>query len=956
MKKTLLFAALVCFIIGITESQNIYWDKLYDSKTQYYEELNDLKLDSFGNVYITGQSGGNGTAFDYVTIKYNTAGNIQWLSRFDNSISNSNLDVAKALALDIQGNVFVTGMSIRRNLGMGNYDYDFITIKYDKYGVQQWIAIHDSSGSDGAVSIATDKNGFIYVIGTESYSGNMVTIKYDQNGDVVWLARTPGDASKIIIDNENNIISACNLSTKLKAVKYNQNGTKVWEDTVGFSDHYYAHVSDLITDNSNNVIMVGRTYNGVIGGTAIKWNNNGQRQWLLNGNSDCFYNAVVADNSRNIYITGENDVCYTIKADSQGTILWERSYDYTGRGDRGVSVALDNDNNVYVADESWGPINFCMDYNLIKYSNIGTELWVRRFNGPAAACDEVSKVAVDSWNNIIMGGYVGGIGTLWDYGIVKYEPTGNFIWSASYQGPPCDEFVKSLQIDDSGNVYTSGYGWGNESGLDYLTLKYNSNGTQQWFKRFNGTSNDSDIALSSSMDINSRLLVTGGSKGTSSGFDYLTVRYSGSSSQDLMLNYNGPGNGDDIANLVLTDDQGNIYVTGKSFGTGSDYDFATIKYNENGIVQWISRYNGIVNSADEASSMIYDDSGNVYVTGKSTGSSTGSSTGYDYLTIKYNSSGVQQWIARYNGTGNSEDEANSIAVDPSGNVYVTGKSVGLGSNFDCVTIQYNSNGIQQWIARYNGSANSVDEGMVLKFDGIGNIYILCNSEGINSGSDIVLLKYDGLGSILWSKSFNGPLNASDIGNSMMIGLSGNIFVAGETQKNSSNYSMEILKFTPSGNIINNRSIVISNSDNAVFINSDRLENVYIAGNSQGNGNPVTGFNMYTAKLTNDLTFIFGNSFEELPNKFLLSQNYPNPFNPQTKIKFDVPANVKGQTSNVKLVVYDLLGREVTMLVNEELKPGTYEADWDGSNFSSGVYFYKILSGDFVETKKMLMVK
>ncbi len=93
-----------------------------------------------------------------------------------------------------------------------------------------------------------------------------------------------------------------------------------------------------------------------------------------------------------------------------------------------------------------------------------------------------------------------------------------------------------------------------------------------------------------------------------------------------------------------------------------------------------------------------------------------------------------------------------------------------------------------------------------------------------------------------------------------------------------------------------------------------------------------------------------------PNKFSLSQNYPNPFNPQTKIKFDIPSNVKGQTSNVKLIIYDLLGREVTTLVNEELKPGTYEADWDASNFSSGVYFYKLVAGDFIETKKMVLMK
>ncbi len=85
--------------------------------------------------------------------------------------------------------------------------------------------------------------------------------------------------------------------------------------------------------------------------------------------------------------------------------------------------------------------------------------------------------------------------------------------------------------------------------------------------------------------------------------------------------------------------------------------------------------------------------------------------------------------------------------------------------------------------------------------------------------------------------------------------------------------------------------------------------------------------------------------------YLLSQNYPNPFNPKTKIRFDVPT-----TSFTKLIVYDLLGREVATLVNEELKPGSYEADWDASNFSSGVYFYKIISGDFVETKKMVLMK
>ncbi len=89
----------------------------------------------------------------------------------------------------------------------------------------------------------------------------------------------------------------------------------------------------------------------------------------------------------------------------------------------------------------------------------------------------------------------------------------------------------------------------------------------------------------------------------------------------------------------------------------------------------------------------------------------------------------------------------------------------------------------------------------------------------------------------------------------------------------------------------------------------------------------------------------------IPNEFSLSQNYPNPFNPQTKIKFDVP-----EASFTRLVICDLLGREVTILVNEQLKPGTYEADWDGTYFSSGVYFYRIIMDDFSETKKMVLMK
>lgn len=89
----------------------------------------------------------------------------------------------------------------------------------------------------------------------------------------------------------------------------------------------------------------------------------------------------------------------------------------------------------------------------------------------------------------------------------------------------------------------------------------------------------------------------------------------------------------------------------------------------------------------------------------------------------------------------------------------------------------------------------------------------------------------------------------------------------------------------------------------------------------------------------------------IPDKYELYSNYPNPFNPTTNIKFAIP-----KSSEVKITVYDILGNEAAVLVNEQLQAGTYQTDWDASRYSSGVYFYRIQAGDFTETKRMTLIK
>ncbi len=95
---------------------------------------------------------------------------------------------------------------------------------------------------------------------------------------------------------------------------------------------------------------------------------------------------------------------------------------------------------------------------------------------------------------------------------------------------------------------------------------------------------------------------------------------------------------------------------------------------------------------------------------------------------------------------------------------------------------------------------------------------------------------------------------------------------------------------------------------------------------------------------------------EIPQKFELAQNYPNPFNPVTKIRFSIPAFVETTRRVVSLKIYDVLGKEIAVLVNEHLKPGIYEINWNAENLPSGVYFYSLITNEFTQTKKMVVVK
>lgn len=266
------------------------------------------------------------------------------------------------------------------------------------------------------------------------------------------------------------------------------------------------------------------------------------------------------------------------------------------------------------------------------------------------------------------------------------------------------------------HVYVTGTSSKLPFGVDYLTVKYDATSNQVWVARYDGPGNTDDIATALAVDRSGNVYVTGGSGG-----DYATVKYNTSGVEEWEARYDGIGNSGDAATALAVDKSGNVYVTG---GSGGDY--ATVKYNSSGVEEWVARYDGIGNSDNAATALAIDGLGNVYVTGRSWDSGT-----YDYATIKYDSAGALQWVARHSGTGGVWNEPRAIAVDKLSNVYVTGKSdCGTGRSYDYATLKYNSAGIQQWVAWYNGPAYyPYDEATALAVDGQANVYVTGRSSG-----------------------------------------------------------------------------------------------------------------------------------------------------------------------------------------------------------------------------------
>lgn len=519
--------------------------------------------------------------------------------------------------------------------------------------------------------------------------------------------------------------------------------------------------------------------------------------------------------------------------------------------------------------------------------------WFSIFNGVSNGNDEVLSMAVDNTGNVYVTGFTVSAAGDKDFATIKYSSSGTQLWEVNYNNADAngDDEAVSIDVDASGNSYVTGYSTGSGTFKDFLTIKYSPAGEMLWASRYNGKGNDDDVPSSIKVSSAGSVYVTGYGVGSFTSEDYVTIKYTSAGNQQWVSVYNNDSADNiDIALSMVLDISGNVYVTGYSYGLKNE-DYATIKYNSNGTEQWVARFNGNSDMYDIANGIAIDLSGNVYVTGFSYDSVSAE----NYATIKYNSSGVQQWISFFNGSGNDFDITSGIAVDNSGNVYVTGYSYNNSTSEDYATVKYNSSGSQQWVSLYNGEGNDFDIAVSLKLDNQDNVYVTGYSYGGESVEDFVTIKYSNSGTELWKQVFNGNSNGSDIASALAVDASGNVYTSGYSYNTSSEYDFITIKYSPSVGI--------------------------------------TEFNVSS------------------PEKFILNQNFPNPFNPGTVISYHL-----SNADYVTLKIYDLLGKEVASLVNERQSAGIHSVNFKGSSLTSGTYIYKLTAGGISETKRMMLLK
>ena len=519
---------------------------------------------------------------------------------------------------------------------------------------------------------------------------------------------------------------------------------------------------------------------------------------------------------------------------SQPMKRWVQIYDGRAKWwDYPTDMCKDNNGNYIVVGASVYSGSPFSDYEtvLLKYDELGNNIWTATKNDRTSMNDEPSRIISDENSNLYCLGYYG-----FSKFLSKYDPNGNLIWFTTFHGNKRGNGGEDMALDKLRNIYV-------EYSIDQNAVvgKFDKNGKSIWVKT----------------------LDTFGA-------------YTNAGPRNLIFNKNK-----------------DFYLLGNSGDYYTNSNFYIIKFDTSGNIERNSNYNNLSNNY-YTFKMINDLQGNIVIlAARIVGPNN-----HDIYVIKLSEEGKIIWEKPINWNGSDDDVPSDVVVDNKNNIIINGTVMKRFSNtqftYEFITCKFDESGNIVFQNIYSENNTLSGSGNVLGIDKNNDIYS-AGSISNDSINQLVIVKYDEKGNIIWNIK--------------------------ENEYNGRN--------TPVKMIVNDVDDFVLTADCFGTRSTDDI---------------VTY--RYKAAATPS-----GILDKTVPNSFSLSQNYPNPFNPSTTINYSI-----SRTSLVTIEVYDVLGREVETLVNDVKPIGHYKIELNGSELASGIYFYQMRAGNFVETKKLILMK
>jgi hypothetical protein len=629
-----------------------------------YDQPLDLELDGGGNAYVTGWSIGP-RAMDFLTVKYTPSGSEAWAARYDgpgNAYDSS--DFALRIGIDANQNVYVLGLST----------HVAATVKYDAAGTWQWVQSYNGLDDLGfwPQDMAVSPAGNVYVTGFTGVDTSVerVTLKYSSDGVRRWVAHDKlGVAAfdgEIGIDAADNVYAGGTTVTDDETAagfgvfKYNSEGARQWK-ALYIDDHATVQEAlGMTVDAAGACVVTGGSNHAGSGFDVVtaKFDPDGQTSWAADialSGPEGTAQAMNVDRSGNVFVTGFSGWDYMLaKFTPAGDTAWSRILDGPGYNPylQRTPLGLDASGNVYVATTHGVYPN--QVYAVTKYSPGGDHVRTADFPGYL-----VRDLSVDDAGHVAV---IGGWGRIT---AARYDAGGALLWYVD-RGIE-DQFPGVITQDGAGDVYIAFQSFAAPQGI--TTVKYGPSGTEEWVQSYDANLLEEPTAIA--VDTSGNVYVAGKSgltyENTDAGVDFVVIKYASNGTERWVRRYNGPGNSNDSPSAIALDDLGNLVVTGKSAGVNGDFDFATLKYDPYGNLAWAARYAGSAGGNDEPVAVLLD-SGDVLIAGRS--------AGVDRLgrvtIVRYDKGGQEEWSTTAPGPGHADNTPVGLGRDPMGYLYVAG--------------------------------------------------------------------------------------------------------------------------------------------------------------------------------------------------------------------------------------------------------------------------------------------